>query len=395
MTRSNTQPLSKWMIPLLGYLVSFGPLSIDMYLPSLPTIANDLGSSQVTIQYTITTFLFGMAIGMLFFGPMSDLMGRKKLLLIGTASYVISSIGCALVNSGESLILLRFLQALGAAAAGVLGRALVRDLFPLDKAAGILSNMHIISMGVMLMSPILGAYIVTWLDWRWIFYFLSALSFLGLIGIFFIIQEPKINITTKTSIRGYLAVYGECLSNKKIAFYLLANGFSFGGMFAFIAASAFVYIDFFGFSETAYAVVFSSNIAMVIAATFINKGLVSKFTVYKALRVTSSTSLTAALMIFIVALFFPKNVSLFIAVTMLYISVTGAIGANSLACLFDFKPSRAGTMAGLLVSTQFIVGGIVSSITSLIFDGSASSLLVMMGICGGLSYLFHLISQRP
>ncbi|WP_339720916.1 multidrug effflux MFS transporter [Marinomonas primoryensis] len=393
MTHSNTQPLSKWMIPLLGYLVSFGPLSIDMYLPSLPTIANDLGSSQVTIQYTITTFLFGMAIGMLLFGPMSDLMGRKKLLLIGTASYAISSIGCALVNDGDTLILLRFLQALGAA--GVLGRALVRDLFPLDKAAGILSNMHIISMGVMLMSPILGAYIVTWLDWRWIFYFLSALSFLALIGIFFIIQEPKINFTTKTSIRGYLAVYGECLSNKKITFYLLANGFSFGGMFAFIAASAFVYINFFGFSETAYAVVFSSNIAMVIAATFINKGLVSKFTVYKALRVTSTTSLTAALMIFIVALFFPKNVSLFIAVTMLYISVTGATSANSLACLFDLKPSRAGTMAGLLVSTQFIVGGIVSAITSLIFDGSASSLLVTMGICGGLSYLFHLISQRP
>jgi DHA1 family bicyclomycin/chloramphenicol resistance-like MFS transporter len=389
-----TKPHSKWMVPLLGYLVSFGPLSIDMYLPSLPTIASDLGSSQVTIQYTITTFLFGMAIGMLFFGPMSDLMGRKKLLLIGTTSYVISSIGCALVNDGESLILLRFLQSLGAASAGVLGRALVRDLFPLDKAAGILSNMHIISMGVMLMSPILGAYIVTWLNWRWIFYCLSALSFLALIGIFFIIQEPKTDNTSKTSLHGYLAIYAECLSDRKVSFYLLANGFSFGGMFAFIAASAFVYIDFFGFSATTYAVVFSSNVAMIIAATFINKSLVNKFNVYKALRVTSATSVTAALMILITAAFFPKSILLFIAVTMLYISVTGAIGANSLACLFDLMPSRAGTMAGLLISTQFIVGGIVSSVTSLVFDGSASSLLVMMAICGILSYGFHLLSQK-
>lgn len=394
MTLTKTPSQSKWMVPLLGYLVSFGPLSIDMYLPSLPTIANDLGSSQVTIQYTITAFLFGMAIGMLFFGPMSDLMGRKKLLLIGTASYVVSSIGCALVNDGESLILLRFLQSLGAASAGVLARALVRDLFPLDKAAGILSNMHIISMGVMLLSPILGAYIVTWLNWRWIFYFLSALSFLSLVGIFFIIQEPETITTNKTSLKGYLSVYADCLSNKTVSFYMLANGFAFGGMFAFIAASAFVYIDYFNFSETTYAVVFSSNVAMVIAATFVNKALVKHFSVVSALRSTSSLSLAASWLIIVTAVFISDSTAMFIFVTMLYISVTGAIGANSLACLFDLMPSRAGTMAGLLISTQFIVGGIVSYVTSLIFDGSSSSLLVVMGVCGCLSYLFHRLSQR-
>ncbi len=393
MTQTNTQTHSKWMVPLLGYLVAFGPLSVDMYLPSLPAIASDLGSSQATIQYTITSFLFGMAIGMLFFGPLSDLMGRKKLLLIGTASYVISSIGCAFVNNGESLVLLRFLQSLGAAAAGVLGRALVRDLFPLNKAAGILSNMHIISMGVMLMSPILGAYIVTWLNWRWIFYFLSALSFLSLIGIFCILQEPPRDTSNKTSIKGYLKNYADCLSHPKVTFYLLANGFSFGGMFAFIAASAFVYIDFFGFSETTYAITFSTNVAMIIAATVINKKLVSQFNVYKALRVTSATSLTAALLIFMVAIFFPNTAPLFIAVTMLYISVTGAIGANSLACLFDLAPTKAGTMAGLLIATQFIVGGLSSSVTNMVFDGTASSLLIVMGICGGLSYGFHRLSQ--
>ncbi|WP_191600439.1 multidrug effflux MFS transporter [Marinomonas algicola] len=394
MTLTNSPSQSKWMIPLLGYLVSFGPLSIDMYLPSLPTIANDLGTSQVTIQYTITAFLFGMAIGMLFFGPMSDLMGRKKLLLIGTASYVVSSIGCALVNDGESLILLRFLQSLGAASAGVLARALVRDLFPLDKAAGILSNMHIISMGVMLLSPILGAYIVTWLNWRWIFYFLSALSFISLVAIFLIIQEPEKTNTNTTSLKGYLSVYADCLAHKKVGFYLLANGFAFGGMFAFIAASAFVYIDYFEFSETTYAIVFSSNVSMVIAATFINKALVKHFSVLTALKSTSSLSLAASWLIIVTAVFISNSSIMFIFVTMLYISVTGAIGANSLACLFDLMPSRAGTMAGLLVSIQFIIGGIVSYVTSLIFDGTSSSLLVVMGICGCLSYLFHRLSQR-
>ncbi|EOE7430453.1 MFS transporter, partial [Acinetobacter baumannii] len=117
------------LIGLLGALVAFGPLSIDMYLSSLPQMSVDLASSAQQIQKTITVFLVGFSIGMLFYGPLSDIYGRKKILIIGISIYIFASIGCTLSESVEQLTLFRFLQALGGASASVISRALVKDLF--------------------------------------------------------------------------------------------------------------------------------------------------------------------------------------------------------------------------------------------------------------------------
>ncbi|TPE54444.1 Bcr/CflA family multidrug efflux MFS transporter [Maribrevibacterium harenarium] len=384
---------SRLLIPLLGYLVAFGPLSVDMYLPSLPTIAADLDSPQSTIQYTITSFLVGMAIGMLLFGPLSDLLGRKKLLLVGTFCYVLASIGCALAQTGESLVMLRFAQSLGAASAAVLARALVRDLFGTQQAAGILSTMHIISMIVMLMAPILGAYIVRFFDWRWIFYFLGAFSAVAFIGIALIIQEPSREKNASFNIKDYFRAYGECLSIPAVTFYILTNGFSFAGMFAFIAASAFVYIDAYGFSETSYGFFFSANIGAIILMTVLNKRLVKHYSSSRALHAACLVSLGATIAMSLIALFFHELPLLFLLGTMLYISVTGSIGANCLAILFSIVPERAGTAAGLLVAGQFAFGGLCSYVTTLVFDGSAASLLLVMAGCGSACVVCYLFTQ--
>ncbi|MDC5486177.1 MFS transporter, partial [Acinetobacter baumannii] len=134
------------LIGLLGALVAFGPLSIDMYLPSLPQMSVDLASSAQQIQKTITVFLVGFSIGMLFFGPLSDIYGRKKILIIGISIYIFASIGCTLSESVEQLTLFRFLQALGGASASVISRALVKDLFEQNHIPKVLSLMHIITM---------------------------------------------------------------------------------------------------------------------------------------------------------------------------------------------------------------------------------------------------------
>lgn len=384
---------SKLLIPLLGYLVAFGPLSIDMYLPSLPEIARDLDSPQYIIQYTITSFLIGMALGMLLFGPLSDLLGRKKLLLLGTFCYVFTSIGCALVNKGEMLVLLRFLQSLGAASAAVLARALVRDVFDTKRAAGILSTMHIISMIVMLLAPILGAYIVQSLSWRWIFYFLALFSAIAFIGILFIIEEPHKAQTQSFSLVAYFKAYRVCLSQPAVTCFILMNGFSFAGMFAYIAASAFVYIDFYGYSETTYGMLFSANIGAIIIMTLINKRLINHHSSDQALRFASVISLTATLVLTIVGVWFGHIAVLFILGTMLYISVTGSIGANCLATLFRIIPDKAGTAAGLLVAAQFALGAGSTYITTLVFNGRSDELLWVMATCGGLSFSSYLAAQ--
>lgn len=388
---SNAQ--SKLLIPLLGYLVAFGPLSIDMYLPSLPEIANELHAAQYMIQYTITSFLIGMSLGMLLFGPLSDLLGRKKLLLLGTFCYVITSIGCAMVNEGEMLVLLRFLQSLGAASAAVLARALVRDVFDTKRAAGILSTMHIISMIVMLLAPILGAYIVQSLSWRWIFYFLALFSAVAFVGIALVIEEPEVERAERFSLAAYFKAYQVCLSQPAVTFFILVNGFAFAGMFAYIAASAFVYIDYYGYSETTYGMLFSANIGAIIIMTLINKRIIGKHSSDQALHFAITISLLATIALSIIGLWLGQIALLFILSTMLYISVTGSIGANCLATLFRIIPDKAGTAAGLLVASQFALGAVSTYITTLVFDGRSDELLWVMAICGGLSFASYLAAQ--
>ena len=385
---------SKLLIPLLGYLVAFGPLSIDMYLPSLPTIAEDLDASQHTIQGTITVFLFGMAFGMLLFGPLSDFLGRKRLLLIGVAFYTLSSLLCAMAKSGEYLLLFRFLQSLGAASAAVLSRALVRDLFELERAGGILSNMHIISMLVMLISPILGAYIVAWLHWSWIFYFLTLASVLAFIGCCLLIQEPRKASSKTISLATYFQHYNSCLRYPNLMNYVFANAFSFAGMFCFITASAFVYIDFFGLTETQYALLFSSNIGAIIIVTSANSFFTKRLGLRTTLRIAALFSIVASGLMLVSSLFYAHQLLFFVLPCMIYISVTGAIGANSLATLFKLQPEKAGTSSGLFVALQFAIGGGASLFTSHFFDGSPQSLLYIMSACGVIAFTFHSASRR-
>lgn len=388
-----TSALSKLTIPLLGYLVAFGPLSIDMYLPSLPTIANNLGTTDQLIQTTITVFLLGMAIGMLIFGPLSDMLGRKRLLLIGIGFYFLSSIGCAMASTGESLILFRFLQSLGGAAAAVLGRALVRDLYELKRAANILSHMHIISMMVMLVSPILGAYIVSYFEWRWIFYFLALFSMIAFIGSALLLPVTKSSSTIKPSLRHYCNNYIDCLRAPLLVQYVLTNAFSFAGMFAFIATSAFVYIEYFHLSETHYAMLFSANIVAIIIATLLNSYLSKRYSVNVALNVAVAISFMATLIIWGMYVFNGTSILLFVIATMLYISVTGAIGANSLATLFELLPEKAGTVSGLLIAAQFAMGSFISYVASLLFNGTPASLLIIMASCGTLCTLLYLSTK--
>ncbi len=387
-----TRTYSFWLIPLLGYLVAFGPLSIDTYLPSLPSIAADLSTSQQMVQYSITSFLVGMAVGMLIIGPLSDQLGRKKILLFGTFLYTVTSFACAMVQDAESLVLLRAVQSIGAAAAAVLARALVRDYFEHQQAASILSSMHIISMIVMLFAPLLGAFIVNTLDWRWIFYLLAVVSVFAFVGIALIIKEPQRDTAKPPSIKDYLSSYSLCFSEPKLTLLILTNGFSFAGMFAFIAASAFVYIDYFGYNESTYGLLFSANICAIIVMTLVNKQLLARAPSPTALRFALTVLILSVTLMVLISIVHASTALLFFMASMLYISVTGSVGANCLANIFTLIPERAGTAAGLLVAMQFALGSISTYITSVFFDGTPTSLLLIMAGFGALSFASYGLS---
>lgn len=380
---------SKLLIILLSALVAFGPLSIDMYLPALPSIAHDLNSTVASTQKTITIFLLGFSIGMLIYGPLSDRFGRKKLLLIGMVLYVFATLGCIFSQHIEQLLLFRFLQAMGGASASVLARALVRDLFNNQEIPKILSLMHIITMIATLVAPLAGAIIIQYFNWTGIFIFLFIYSLLCMVWVNFQIDAPPPRRIQMSLIDNYLSV----LKNRYAWGFILCNSFSFGGMFAYITASSFVFIHYYRFSPQQYSGLFALNIFSIIIFTSINSRALRRYTAFQLLKIMSIISAIAGLYLATITLFKLTSVQFLIPGLMIFVGVTGSIGANSIANLLKLLPQQAGTASGLAVSLQFLMGALLSYIVSLLFrnnDPTAMNLVICIAglLCSISLYLF-------
>ena len=387
---NSTQTRSKALIVLLSALVAFGPLSIDMYLPSLPSIALDLSTNVAAVQKTITIFLIGFSVGMLVYGPLSDRYGRKRLLMIGMVIYVLATLGCIFANQIEHLQIFRLLQALGGASASVLSRALVRDIFSNDEIPKILSIMHIITMIATLVAPLLGALIVEYAHWSGIFIFLLVYSLLCMCWSQVSIQAPK----PSQAATGILQNYKTVLSNRHAWGFMLSNSFSFGAMFAYITASSFVFIHYYGFSAQQYAYLFAGNIFSIIIFTSINGRLLKRYGAYKLLKTMAMISCSAGLYLALITLMQLESPVYLIAGLAVFVGVTGSIGANSMANLLKLLPQQAGTASGLSVSMQFAMGAVLSYVVSLFFVDNHPAPMSLVICAGGILCLLSLLLTR-
>lgn len=382
------------LIVLLAALVAFGPLSIDMYLPSLPLIASDLQATQADIQLTISAFLVGLFIGMLFYGPLSDKFGRRKLLLGGITLYLVASIGCFLATSAEGLILARFLQALGAAAASVLARAIVRDLFPLNEAARVLSLMHLVTMIATLIAPLIGGYLILIAGWRSLFVVLFIFAGIVLLATSWKIPETHHGSSRGSSIASVFKAYLQILLQPIAVGYILCMSLTFSGMFAFITASPFVYIDYFGVSPQTYAWLFSLNIGGIIVLVSLNARYVGRFGTQRLLVAGASLAAASGLLLAFAGLTGVGGLPLIVMALLGFVSVTGVLGANCMASLLSRFPERAGAAAGIAISTQFGLGAIASSLVSALHDGTPLTMSLMVGLTGVGSLAALLLTRK-
>lgn len=377
-----TLPRPERLIVLLAALVAFSPLSIDTYLPSLPLIAADLGASEARVQMTIGVFLIGLCLGMLFYGPLSDRFGRRPLLLGGMILYLVATVGCIQAGNVDQLIFWRFFQALGGAATSVLARAIVRDLFPLNDAARVLSVMHIVTMVATLVAPLAGSFLMQVNGWRNIFVGLLVFAGLTLVASAWRIKETHISESRELSVANAFGAYWSIATHPRALGYMLCMGLSFGGMFAFITASPFVYVGYFGVSPQVYAWLFGVNIAGVILATLLNARWVSRLGPLRMLGLGAALAGLAGVGLIAAGITGFGGLTSIVFCVILYVSVTGLMGANCVASLLALYPKQAGAAAGLAVAGQFAMGAGFSALVSAMADGSPFPMCGVIAIAG-------------
>ncbi|WP_419710542.1 multidrug effflux MFS transporter [Pseudomonas sp. NFX224] len=369
-------------IALLASLTAFPPLSIDTYLPSLPQIGRELMTNESAVQSSIGVFLLAMCLGMLVHGPLSDRFGRRRVLQCGIALYLASTVGCALSPDVDRLILFRFFQGLGGAAASVLARAIVRDVFPVSQAAKILSWMHLATMLATLIAPLLGSGLLQWGGWRSIFAALFALALVsGLLAAKYLPESHPPEARVSTLLKGF-ASYLHLIKSRTVMAYIGCMGLCFGGMFAFITGSPFVYMNYFGVAPAAYAALFASNIVAIILMTLINAHYVSRWGHLRMIFAGACVSFISALTLILTAYLDLSSLPLIVICAMAFISVTGLLGANCVAALLSLRGSQAGAVAALAVACQFALGAGFSALVGALSDGTARPMCLVMGLAG-------------
>lgn len=380
------------LIALLASLQAFAPLSIDMYLPALTTIADEFATSTSEVQRTISTFLFGLFIGMLIYGPLSDCYGRRRLLIGGICLYVLATVACLLTADANQLMIARLFQALGGAAASVLGRALVRDLFPPLEAPRILSWMHLVTMVATLIAPLVGSLLLTVVGWRSIFALLVLFSSVVLILV--VLRIPNTGRNAEHTPWRVFRTYGYLLRQPVAVGYLLCQSLTFAGLFAYITGSPFVFMDVFGASSSHYALLFSSNVAGIIVCVLANAYWVNRQGVQRMLRMATLGTSGAGLTLVIAALMAPDAFWLIYAACFVHIATTGVIGVNCTGRLLQLYPKTAGAASGLGVSLQFGMGAVMSALITQMHNGTPLPLMLCVGIPGLMAFLALRIALR-
>ena len=391
-----TRPHSSFKIVfILGLLAMLMPLSIDMYLPALPVISAQFGVPAGSAQMTLSTYILGFALGQLFYGPMADSLGRKPVILGGTLVFAAAAVACALAQTIDHLIIMRFFHGLAAAAASVGINALMRDIYPKEEFSRMMSFVMLVTTIAPLVAPMAGGAVLVWFSWHVIFWILALAALLASAMIFFFIDETlPVERRQKFHIRTTIGNFASLFRHKRVLSYMLASGFSFAGMFSFLSAGPFVYIELNHVSPQHFGYYFALNIVFLFIMTIINSRFVR--------RVGALNMFRAGLWIqFVMAIWLVVSAFLGVGFWALVVGVAAFVGcvsmvsSNAMAVILDEFPHMAGTASSLAGTFRFGIGAIVGALLSMATFTTAWPMLWAMAFCATSSILFYLYASRP
>ncbi len=384
---------------VLGLMSMFGAISIDMYLPALPSMETALKATPAAIQLTLGGFLVGFGLAQLIYGPVSDSIGRRPTVLGGILLYLVGSILCATASTVETLILARLLQGIGASAGPVMSRAMVRDLYGRDQSARMYSILMLLMGAAPMAAPVIGGQLLAFFDWRAIFWTLTGFGALCLVVAYALAPET---LTRERRSKGSLSIalhhYGDLIRSRRFLGYCLSQGCVYAAMFTYIAGTPHVYITVMGINPQVFGFLFASNVVGMMIMSVVNSRVVT--------RVGSDRMLTYGLMLtlFGACLFLITGsfglfgivgvaVPLFITLASL-----GMVGANSLAGALAAYPHMAGAAAALSGVMPFMLGMGAGVLLGLFHEASARPMaFIMFGLVltGFLLHRWLVVGGKP
>jgi MFS transporter, DHA1 family, multidrug resistance protein len=367
-------------------------LSIDMNLPALPHIAKVFGSSVVQVQLTLSVFLLGFGVGQLICGPLSDRYGRRRILLIGLVVFTLAGFGCACSLTLATLIVLRFVQGMGASVGRVLSLALVRDNFEHDEATSVLSLMTQVMMIAPLVAPNLGGYMLIWFGWRSIFLVLGLSGAILWLAVWWGIGEPKrphVNVPTA----GLWATARRVISHRQTLLNTLVICFAGGGLFAYLTGSPFVYTDVFHVPKEHFGRYFAVTALCLMVGAGINRARLERNGSQVLLR--SGVRILAAAGLALIGLMYARAGLFGVVVPMMaYMFGLGFVTPNATAAAIAPHGNAAGLASSVIGSVQTVGGFVAGCLVGAFYNGTPASLAWVVFVMSILAALTHWAAVR-
>ncbi|PRX18272.1 multidrug effflux MFS transporter [Actinoplanes italicus] len=382
------------IVLVLGLLTALGPLTIDMYLPSLPTITTDLLTSAAAVQLTLTGTLVGLAFGQLLVGPLSDAFGRRGPLLAGISVHVLASVFCVIATDVVTLGVLRVLQGLGAAAAAVVAMAMVRDLFSDLAAARLFSRLMLVVGVAPILAPTIGGLVLNWTSWRGVFVVLTVIGVtIASVSALVLPETLPAERRRNGGVLGTVRDYGRLLTDRVYVGLTLVAGLAMAALFAYVSGSSYVFQDDYGMSEQQFALIFAGGAVGLIGATQFNVRLLRRWTPQQIMSGALLAGVAFGLVFLVLALTGAGGLPGILIPLWLVLAMVGLAMPNAPALALSRHGEAAGTAAALLGAVQFGVGALAAPLVGVLGVGAIAMAVVVFGGMLAATLVYFLVVQ--
>ena len=384
-----------WLALILGVLSAFGPFSLDMYLPALPILADDLQTSTSYAQLSLTACMFGLALGQLFAGPLSDVKGRRFPLIGGLVLFSIASILCIVVPSIETFIALRFIQGAAGAAGIVISRAIVRDLYSGIELTKFFALLMLVNGAGPIIAPVIGGQLLQFTSWRGVFFVLSLIGIVSLIGVLFGLGET---LTKENRANGglkqILKIYLHIMKDKVFMGYVFAQSLVGAAMFAYISGSPFVLQKIYDLSPQMFSLCFAINGAGIIVASQLTGRLVGHISEAKLL-LTGLTSAALAGISLLVAVLVDAPLLGILIPLFIVVSSVGVVNTTTFGLAMKNQAKTAGSASALFGLVTFLLGGTLAPLVGIAGENTAVPMGIVIAIADvGALFIYLLVIRK-